>query len=97
MKTFEFKPLHGKETEILLENPDRGFRMETKMEVSGKEGLFSYDPYVFLDECLEKYKEDRPLITQHYFYLTNYKEKDLDDVAINSIESFFANCNSNLQ
>ena len=92
MKTFEFKPLHGKETEILLENPDRGFRMETKMEVSGKEGLFSYDPYVFLDECLEKYKEDRPLITQHYFYLTNYKEKDLDDVAINSIESFFDYC-----
>ena len=74
MKTFEFKPLRGRETEILLENPDRGFRMETKMEVSGKEGLFSYDPYVFLDECLEKYKEDRPLITQHYFYLTNYKE-----------------------
>lgn len=92
MKTFEFKPLRGNETEILLENPDMGFRMETKMEVSGKEGLFSYDPYVFLDECLEKYKEDRPLITQHYFYLTNYKEKDLDDVAINSIESFFDYC-----
>lgn len=75
MKTFEFKPLRGKETEILLENPDRGFRMETKMEVSGKEGLFSYDPYVFLDECLEKYKEDRPLITRIIFILPTNKKR----------------------
>lgn len=94
MKTYNFKPLYGKETEILLENPDRGFRMETKMyDVSKKGGITAdCDPYEFLDRMLEKYKEDRPLITQHYFYLTEYKEKDLDETAINNIDSFFDYC-----
>ena len=57
------------------ENPDRGLEMETKWRYPGR--AFSYDPYVFLDEC-EKYKEDRPL----YSIILSYQlqRKDLDDV-----------------
>ena len=70
MKTFEFKPLRGKETEILLENPDRGFRMETKMEVSGKEGLFSYDPNV-----LKNIRRTDPLLPSIIFILPTTKKR----------------------
>ena len=90
----DIKPMYGYDTDVLLDNPDRGFRLETKMNVftgldKGKDSL------ELLDETISKYKEDRPKITQHYFYLTEYQAKDLDAHAFENMNKYFDRCRKN--
>lgn len=86
------KPLCGGELEQLLVNPNRGFRLETAMNVyTGLNGKYG-DGIKWLDHCFEKYAQDRPLITQQYFYLTEYKDKDLDEHAFKMMKRHFDHC-----
>ncbi|MDR2047274.1 MAG: DUF4874 domain-containing protein [Clostridiales bacterium] len=80
----EFAParddfLRADEASALLQNPDRGLRLETYITLSdttpeaypggGK------DPYAAALKEIEAYKEDSPALAQVYVYLTNYNAK----------------------
>ncbi len=84
--------LYGKENDILLENTNRGFRLETAMDVSTGQNGKHGDAIKWLDSCFEKYSQDRPLITQQYFYLTDYKDRDLDEHAFEVMNRHFEHC-----
>ena len=74
----------------LLANPDRGFRMETKLSVDGKAPMFQSDPVVSLRENRDYYLEDYPQVTQAYFYLTGYRDTAvLPQEAFNRMQAFF--------
>lgn len=77
----------------LLENPNRGFRLETTMNVADRiEPRCNGNAFESLDETLACYAEDYPLITQHYFYLTDYRERDLDERAFQNMQDYFELC-----
>ncbi len=84
--------LYGRDTEILLDNPNRGFRLETAMNVNTGENGKRGDAIKWLDYCFEKYAADRPLVTQQYFYLTDYIDRDLDNHAFEVMQNFFDHC-----
>lgn len=85
--------MSGDEMLGLLENPNRGFRLETKMNVSNRmDPHFERDAFEYLDEVLAVYAEDYPRITQHYFYLTDYRERDLDERAFQNMQDYFNLC-----
>lgn len=84
--------LYGRDTEILLDNSNRGFRLETAMNVNTGENGARGDAIKWLDYCFEKYADDRPLVTQQYFYLTDYIDRDLDNHAFEVMQNFFDHC-----
>lgn len=70
--------------EALLSNPDRGLRMEayiTLGETPDTYPLSGEDPFVKTQEVIDNYKQDKPTLCQLYVYLSNYRNKDLDDKA----------------
>lgn len=76
----------------LLNNPDRGLRMETYITLG--DPLYSYplnaeDPYVRVENMIEKYASDQPVLFQAYVYLTNYADKPLDDTALSQLKKYF--------
>ncbi|MDR1734610.1 MAG: DUF4874 domain-containing protein [Oscillospiraceae bacterium] len=78
-------PLTEEQKHALLQNPDRGFRMETYFTL-GREPMVAYpseteDPWEKLDHFIEKYQPESPQVIQLYIYLSNYREKPLDDLA----------------
>lgn len=83
----EYTGLYGENSFLLNSNPDRGFR-----------GIFEYYHYDITDEELEKTFADFPKrITTYtpttvfvcYFYLTDYREKDLDDKLFHVMQKCF--------
>ena len=79
-------------SEMLLKNPDRGFRLETYITL-GK-NLSSYpgdgkDPFEFAKNEIKFYKKDSPTVVQAYVYLSNYNKKELDDLAFFQLEKYF--------
>ena len=85
-------PLPGSACEKLLNNPDRGLRLELYMNVHTGESLFEYtgqDAFKCLHDQAEYYKDDSPTLAQVYFYLTDYSDKDLDDTAFSNMEAYF--------
>lgn len=74
----------------LLKNPDRGFRMETKLYVDGKTPTPQNDPTMQLYEQLAFYKSESPQVAQAYFYLTGYRETEtLPQEAFDRMQKFF--------
>lgn len=84
--------MYGDNSEALLNNIDRGLRMETYINLG--DPLEAYplsgeDPYERAQNAINKYKEDSPTLSQVYVYLSNYTDKPLDDLAFSQMEKFF--------
>ncbi|MCL2531716.1 MAG: DUF4874 domain-containing protein [Oscillospiraceae bacterium] len=83
-------PVHSLATaHPMLQNPDRGLRMETYITLG--QPLQSYPdndecPYEKMRGFIEKYREESPTVVQLYVYLTHYNEKPLDDLAFAQLE-----------
>lgn len=76
----------------LLSNPDRGLRMETYITLG--DPLQSYplddtDPFENTKNMFKKYQADKPTLCQVYVYLSNYNNKELDELAFEQLEKFF--------
>lgn len=92
-KNFCPRPLCRDEAEVLLQNPDRGLRMETYITL-GKD-LCSYpgdgeEPFARAKHMFAKYKADSPTLCQVYVYLCGYADAPLDDLAFSQLKAFFA-------
>lgn len=92
MKTYNMKYLNSDNAEVLLKNPDRGFRMETYINLG--DPLEAYptskeDPYERILALIGKFKEDSPTLCQVYVYLSNYNNKPLDELAFSQMKKFF--------
>ncbi len=82
--------LSGQDTE-LLKNQDRGFRGEIYYTL-GTNLAYPAHQQNYLDrvnEQIELYKDDNINIMQCYIYLFKYRDKDLDEAAINQLKSYF--------
>lgn len=91
-------------TSILLDNPDRGYRMECYLTLGTN---FSYPAknitqadeevvptssggYESIQSQMERYALDRPKIVQQYIYLTLYRErKEIPATALNQLKMYF--------
>jgi len=69
-------PATGELDSSLLDNPNRGFRMEINVNVANIKGFPSTDgnPTYQLERYISYYAEDKPTLAQIYFYLTGYKD-----------------------
>lgn len=81
----------------LLQNPDRGLRMETYITLAPEGAPESYpgsaqDPFEKLLGFIEKYEEESPVLLQLYVYLTRYNEKPLDDTAFDQLQRMLELC-----
>ncbi len=86
------KHLTGNISEELLNNVDRGFRLETYYTLGSGRAWptdVGSDGYKMLDEEIEFYKDDKPVEIQVYIYLTEYIDKPLDDIALNQMKDYF--------
>lgn len=89
---FDLKPLSGSQSELLLENPDRGLRTEVYFNVKTGKSMFAnadQDGIEQLHEEMNYYQSDSPRLAQVYFYLTDYKEEDLDEQAFDNMRKYF--------
>lgn len=78
--------------EILLDNPDRGLRMETYITLG--DPLYSYplneeNPFDRAQRMIDKYKSDSPALCQVYVYLSNYCDRELDELAFEQLKEYF--------
>jgi len=104
--TFETPVLYGDSYRQLLKNPNRGFRLETYMSVGS--GKYTPDLYTqdgdykgasagteaapWLINFVYDYKAESPVVAQVYFYLTEYRDRDLDQVAFDHMNEYFETC-----
>lgn len=89
---FDVPGLAGSNDMLLQDNPDRGLRMEVYLDVETNKSLFEYkdiDAIEQLEQEIALYKSDNPKLVQVYFYLTGYKDKDLDQKAFDNMEAYF--------
>lgn len=84
--------LSGDNSEKLLSNPDRGFRLETYYTL-GSERAWPTDEdssgYDMLDEEMRYYASDNAKVIQVYVYLSEYSTKPLDDSALDKMKTYF--------
>lgn len=106
--TFEVPVLSGDKTQQkLMVNPNRGFRTENYMSVeNGKYTPDMYDSQgnykgtnnsagsaiSWMMKFYNDYELEAPQVVQTYFYLTQYRDKDLDQAAIDNMNAYFAAC-----
>lgn len=85
------KPLSGDRSAELLKNPDRGFRLEAYYNVlkGNAYPTNGTDARDFLDEMLFDYAEDSPQLSQLFFYITEYYNRDFDDEFFTKMDGFF--------
>lgn len=82
--------LSSKDT-ALLKNQDRGFRGEVYITLGSGSAFPDSDEtaYQCLDNQLSLYEEDMINIVQCYVYLTEYRDKDLDNKALTQLKEYF--------
>lgn len=84
------KGLPGTESKTLLQNPNRGFRLELSLNpATGKTAAGDKDAIDDLKAQLSYYGEDSPQLAQNYIYLLDYSEKDLDQKAFDNMQKYF--------
>jgi len=79
----------------LLQNPDRGLRMETYITLGEVPECYpgnKSDPYEKMLAMIEKYREDSPTVVQLYIYLCRYNDRPLDDNAFAQMERMLELC-----
>lgn len=84
-------PLPGSKSKELLDNPDRGFRLEVATDAEVDKNPFKpgFDRGIdFLQHQFDYYKEDKPKLAQTYFYLSQYEEKMIDDKGFETMQRF---------
>ena len=88
------KPFYGAQNDRLLFNPCRGFRLETYLDVSSGRMLPGHemDAIQALDACLKRYAPESPRVVQAYFYLTEYRNRELDKTAFMHMQTYFDHC-----
>jgi hypothetical protein len=75
--------------EQLLENPDRGFRMEVRMDADKKSS--ANVAIGTLDYWRRFYKSDKPCLVQTYFYLTGLPDT-LPQESFDAMQKYFDAC-----
>lgn len=75
--------------EQLLENPDRGFRMEVRMNADKKSSATA--AIATLDYWRLFYKSDKPCLVQTYFYLTGLPDT-LPQSSFDAMQKYFDAC-----
>ncbi|MDD6236812.1 MAG: DUF4874 domain-containing protein [Clostridiales bacterium] len=89
------RPLLGTELEKLSTNPNRGFRLESYLEVATG---YAYpgsqkDAIQMLDGLLDvSYVTEKPQIVQVYFYLNGYQNRDLDSKSFYQMNRYLNHC-----
>lgn len=86
------KMLPGSASKELLKNPDRGFRLETYLNVASNKGIYEYADWNAIDALKHEfslYSEEKPTIAQVYFYLTDYRDIPLDERAFQNMQAYF--------
>lgn len=88
---FVLPMLSAENSQALLQNPDRGLRMESYITLTPKGAPESYpgnsqSPYEKMLGFIEKYEEESPTIVQLYIYLSRYNDKPIDDHAFAQLE-----------
>lgn len=84
--------LTGDQSTKLLFNPDRGFRLEAYYNVltgNGYPSNIGVDAYTFFDSLLYDYAADYPQLSQLFFYITEYYNRDFDQVLFDKLDEFF--------
>ncbi len=106
--TFDLPILSGDKTkQKLMVNPNRGFRTENYMNVeNGKYTPDMYDAngnykgsknsagtaISWMMKFYNDYEYEAPQVVQTYFYLTQYRDKDLDQAAFDNMNAYFEAC-----
>ncbi len=82
--------LEGTEFEILRQNPDRGWRLETYLTLGSNTVMFKpgETPLGFLDAQRELYRNTPVSLVQLYVYLTEYCKKPLDEKAFEQLAAY---------
>ena len=84
--------LPGSRSKELLENPDRGFRHEVYVNASNgrwyPNSTTGKSAIEHTQTALNMYFADSPQLAQVYVYLIDYADKDLDQKALNNIQSY---------
>lgn len=94
-KEFQFLTpgLPGSKSKELLTNPDRGLRLEVYVNASTGGWYPNYDQnrsaIKHTEEQLAMYAADKPQIAQTYVYLIDYYNRDLDQKALDNIQTYF--------
>jgi hypothetical protein len=87
---FDTDMLAFEDAEVLLQNSDRGLRMEHYITLGHP--LFSYpndrkNPFDHMKYLMNnRYEADKPTVVQLYVYLTQYRHKPLDWLAFQQME-----------
>lgn len=83
-------PLYGAEFSALRNNPDRGFRLETYIQLGSNTVTFHKEqtPLGYLDEQIELYKDYPVHLAQVYVYLSEYCNKSLDAKAFTQLQAY---------
>lgn len=92
METFFLHPplLEGSEFDLLRQNPDRGWRLETYLTLGSNTVMFKpgETPLGFLDAQRELYRGTPVSLVQFYVYLTEYCKKPLDEKAFGQLNTY---------
>lgn len=89
---FDTPLLPGSKSELLLDNPDRGLRLELYLDVGRGTGVYEQknsDAFESLIKEIEYYEEDKPKLAQVYFYITEYAERDIDQAGFDRMTRYF--------
>lgn len=84
--------LPGSRSEELLQNPNRGLRLEVYLDVGSGRSIFQYakvDAIEALHQEAAMYAAEKPTLAQVYFYLTDYWNKPLDADAFARMHAYF--------
>lgn len=92
METILLHPtlLEGTEFDLLRQNPDRGWRLETYLTLGSNTVMFKpgETPFGFLDAQRELYHGTPVSLVQFYVYLTEYCKKPLDEKAFGQLKTY---------
>lgn len=93
-KTYQFETpaLTGDQSGLLMQNPDRGLRLEVNMDVATGMGLWNNTGSTGIEQLRREaayYATDQPRLAQVYFYLHGYKDRDLDETAFANMDAYF--------
>ena len=82
--------LEGTEYNLLRQNPDRGWRLETYLTLGSNTVMFKpgETPLGFLDAQRALYRDAPVSLVQFYVYLTEYCKKPLDEKAFNQLNAY---------
>lgn len=96
----DFQPLPAGEDELLLKNPDRGFRQETKADIiylsSWRDNrpiertyeAMKSDASAMLQKLLEETSPEIITLVQVYVYLGQFNDRDIPDDALMALEAY---------